>query len=76
MKTRETLFDKLCDLTVEVEGIADILFVCSCLYGERDDSAPVSNERMEGVLLGLSCYAKRLSDAISDLDTRGQTNGP
>lgn len=62
-----------CDLGVEVRCLADIAFVCSCLYGEREanEPAPISNETIGNAFLGIYFYANRIADAIADLDTKG-----
>ena len=59
----------ICDLSVEVRCLGDIAFSCSCLFGERgkNERAPVSNEVMENVFLGIYLYAERIAD---DLDIK------
>lgn len=63
----------ICDLGVEVRCISDIAFVCSCLYGEREDDehAPINNETMGNVFLGIYFYANRIADEIAGLDSKG-----
>lgn len=69
MTDKDPIWTTLCELSIELQGLSDICFACSCLFGEREkhEAPPLDNHRMESVFLALSCYAGRISDTVHEM---------